>query len=198
VTGDNVSAQALKLSPPLDVELRGMTAGTAAAYVLDVAGLALAPRVDATKPIAYALIPADSKQQRWPIGLPPQRPKPELAPALFETIEVELDDVELSRVLESVGEAIHIPILVDRRSLAKAQIDLTKTRVSLPARRLVYASVLDRALGAKFLENELRIDDAGQPFLLIRAASGAAPPAPKAKSAKPAAKRASDVPEKAP
>ena len=175
LAGDRASAALLKAAPPIDVELRGMSAGTSAAYVLSGAGLALAPREDSDKPVGYSLINVESKEQRWPIGLPPEQPKPQLVPAMFELIEVELDNVELSRVLDSIGEALEVPILIDRRGLAEAKIDLAKTRVSHPARKLSYASVLDHTLGAKFLDNELRVDDAGRPFIFIRAARRGAP-----------------------
>ncbi|HEY2838901.1 MAG TPA: hypothetical protein VGJ26_07120 [Pirellulales bacterium] len=180
LTADRQQARLLKTAAPLDVELQGISAGVALAYTLDGAGLALAPRAETGKPLGYAIINAESNAQRWPIGLPPKRPKTELAPEMFETIEVELDDVELNRVLDSIGEATKLPVLTDRRSLAKANIDLAKTRVSLPNKKLVYASVLDRTLGPKFLEHEIRVDDAGRPFLFIRAvrAAPAAEPRP--------------------
>lgn len=168
LTADRVSAVQLKGAPPVDVELQGMSAGTAAAYVLSGAGLALAPQ-SAKGQLGYTVISADSKEQRWPIGLPPTRPKTELAPAMFETVKVELDEIEISTLLVSISEQTGLPVLTDHRSLAKAKIDLTKTTVSLPSKRLVYASVLDRTLGPKFLEYDIRVDDAGKPFLFIRA-----------------------------
>jgi hypothetical protein len=169
LTADRAQAALLKGAPPVDVELQGMSAGTVAAYVLNNAGLALAPRANRGQPLGYTIINAETKDQRWPIGLPPVRPKTELAPKMFETVPVELDEVEISTLLASISERTNLPVLTDHRSLAKANIDLDKTVVSLPKKNLVYASVLDRTLGPKFLEYEIRVDDAGKPFLFIRA-----------------------------
>jgi len=169
LTADRAQAALLKAAPAVDVELQGLSAGTAAAYVLSNAGLALAPRSARGQPLGYAIINAETKDQRWPIGLPPVRPKTELAPKMFETVPVELDEVEISTLLEHISERTKLPILVDRRSLAKVNVDLATTTVSLPKKNLVYASVLDRTLGPKFLEYDIRVDDAGKPFLFIRA-----------------------------
>jgi hypothetical protein len=169
LTADRAQAALLKAAPAIDVELQGLSAGTAAAYVLNNAGLALAPRSGRGQPLGYAIINGETKDQRWPIGLPPVRPKTELAPKMFETVPVELDEVEISTLLDHISERTKLPILVDRRSLAKVNVDLATTTVSLPKKNLVYASVLDRTLGPKFLEYEIRVDDAGKPFLYIRA-----------------------------
>jgi hypothetical protein len=169
LTADRAQAALLKAAPAVDVELQGLSSGTAAAYVLNNAGLALAPRSGRGQPLGYAIINADGKEQRWPIGLPPVRPKTELAPKMFETVPVELDEVEISTLLEHISERTKLPVLTDRRSLAKVNVDLATTVVSLPKKNLVYASVLDRTLGPKFLEYEIRVDDAGKPFLFIRA-----------------------------
>jgi hypothetical protein len=178
LSGDAAAAALLDPAEPVDVELRGLSAGTTLAYVLDALGLALVPRLDARRQATYAILPARDKQERWPTGWEGREPRRDLVPSLFDTVDVELTDVELPRILAAVGEHVPAPILVDRAGLANEKINITKIKMSLPAKRTMYDLVLRKVLVPNRLTHEVRVDDGNKPFLWIttpRRASEARP-----------------------
>jgi hypothetical protein len=170
VTGEANVEALLTAGKPVDAELKGLSAGTALAYVLAQKGLTFAPRLDSSRQLAYMIAPIRKSQEQWPIGWPSKQPKRDLLPALFDTVEVELNDVELARVLSAVAEHVPAPILVDGPALAAEKKDLEKIKVSLPAKRSIYESVLDKVLVPKMLTHEMRVDEAEHPFLWITSA----------------------------
>ena len=181
VTGEAAVEPLLADARAIEVELKGLSAGTATAYVLAQKGLAFAPRLDSRRQPAYMIGPARQKQEQWPIGWPAKQPKRDLLPALFDTVEVEVNDVELPRVLTAVAEHISAPILIDEPTLAAEKKDLGKIKVSLPAKRSIYESVLDKVLVPKMLAHEMRVDEAEHPFLWITSARKASDPQAKTK-----------------
>ena len=184
LSGEAGSAARLDRAEPIDVELRGMTAGTALAYTLDGLGLALVPRLDARRQPTYMITPMREKQERWPVGWPPRDPRRELVPTLFDNVDVELDDVELSRILTAVGDHVAAPILIDRAALRSEKIDLAKTKVSMPAKRSMYEIVLRKILVPHHLTHDVLLDEADKPFVWITSTRKAAEA--KAKSKEPA------------
>jgi hypothetical protein len=174
LSGDAASAALLEAAEPIDAELRGLSVGTGLAYLLDTQGLALVPRLDARRQPIYAIGPESKRQQRWPMGWEAREPRRDLVPSLFDTVEVELTDVELSRILAAVGEHVPAPILVDRAALAGEKIDLAKVKMSLPAKRTMYDLVLRKVLVPNRLTHEVRVDEGHRPFLWITTARRAA------------------------
>jgi hypothetical protein len=86
---------------------------------------------------------------------------------MFEFHHVEIDGVPLATAMDAIADKLKTPILLDRAALAKLQIDPAKVNVKLPAQRTTYGLALDRVLGQARLKEELRVDDAGKPFLWI-------------------------------
>ena len=63
--------------------------------------------------------------------------------------------------------AVEVPILMDYNAMARHGIDPAKAMVAMPAMRTVYATALRRLLGKVGLRYEIRVDEAGKPFLWI-------------------------------
>ena len=57
----------------------------------------------------------------------------------------------------------------DEQSLVLKKIDPAKAMVKIPDSKISYEGVLDRALYQAGLKHEVRLDDAGSPFLWIMA-----------------------------
>ena len=134
LTADAASAAQLDRAGPIEAELRGVSLGTVLAFVLDNQGLALLPRLDKRGQPALTIGSQRQKGERWPVGWPTTEPRRDLVPALFDTVDVELDKVELPRVLAAVQEHVQVPILVDTAALADEKIDPALLKVTLPAR----------------------------------------------------------------
>lgn len=165
---DERSAARLANAGSLNEELQGVTAGTAIAYLLRPSGLCLQPRRDQRKQPEYAITRPTTGQATWPVGFPLGKKKPiDVLPALFERLEVEIDDVPLSDALAAIGGRLKAPILFDHYALAKHGIDLDETHVSLPEGKLWYARILDKLLYQAKLQGEWRLDDGGSPFFWV-------------------------------
>ncbi len=104
------------------------------------------------------------------MGWPTTEPRRDLVPALFDTVDVELDKVELPRVLAAVQEHVQVPILVDTAALADEKIDPALLKVTLPAKRTMYEIVLRKVLVPQKISHEVRVDEAKKPFLWISSA----------------------------
>jgi hypothetical protein len=174
LSGEAAAAALLEAAPPLDVELRGLAAGTALAYTLESLGLSLVPQLDARRQPSYAISPRRQKQERWPVGWPAREPRRDLMPSLFDSVDVELTDVELPRVLAAVAEHVAAPLLIDDAALTAEKIDLSKIKVSQPAKRSMYDIVLRRVLVPQRVTHEVLVDEANKPFLWITTARKAA------------------------
>jgi len=148
-------------------ELRGLSTGTALAHVTRGAGLALAPTPPRDGLPAYEVRRASSKQTAWPVGWEPKQRATELAPRLYEILTVELDDIPVAQVTDAIGQRVELPVLYDRFACRRHGIDPSTVRVSVPEKRTSYSVALRLALGQARMKSELRVDDAGRPFLWV-------------------------------
>jgi len=163
---DDVPARARELA--IEDELVGLATGTALAFALDQAGLAMTPSPARGKSVSLEIGPRVPVRAAWPIGRAPTKPPADLFPELFEQINAEITDTSVADVLEAVGGRLKRPVLLDRRALRSRKVDITQVTASLPARRMSYSMVLSKVLRVARLSYEVRLDDAGQPFLWIK------------------------------
>jgi hypothetical protein len=152
---------------PVRDELQGLAAGTALAAVLRSLGLGMAPRRGQSADVNCGIVEIGPDVAVWPVGLSGENRRKELLPILFEFLNVEIDNFTVNEVLESVGPRMNVPILFDWLALEHHEIDPAKVTASLPARRTSYSVLLQKVLMQAQLKFELRVDDAGKPFLWI-------------------------------
>jgi hypothetical protein len=148
-------------------ELQGLSSGTVIAAVLRPLGLVLVPRKESDGEIKLWITDVRSARESWPVGWPPEKKPLETAPALFNNLNVEIADTPLSEALEAVGGRIELRMLYDHNSLARHRIDPAETKVSMPAGRTYYLRIIDRMVNQAQLKSELRVDEAGTPFMWI-------------------------------
>lgn len=149
-------------------QLSTLSCGTALACILRPIGFCMVPRA-AGEGLAYSVARARLDQEVWPIGWPPARDKPvsALLPALFEFRNVNVDNVSATDVLNAIGPQIKAPILLDHNALARHGVDPTKTSVKHPSHKTNYSLALRKLLFQAGLKFEVRVDEAGTPFLWI-------------------------------
>jgi hypothetical protein len=150
----------------IEEDLSGLSCGTALACILRPVGYSLTPRKGAAGP-SYAVAKARLDQEVWPIGWPPEKPQGELLPALFELRNVNVQNVTAARVMEAVGKQLQVPILLDHNALARHGVDPAKSNVALPQQRTSYSLALRKLLFQARLKFEIRVDEAGTPFLWV-------------------------------
>jgi hypothetical protein len=162
VTGELAGGDGEKIAE----ELSGLSCGTALAYVLRPAGYCLVPR-QTGRGLVYAVAKARLDQEVWPIGWPPEEPPAKILPGLFESHPVNVQNVSAAKLLAAVSGQLKVPVLMDYNALARHGIDPDKAMVSMPQARTNYSLALRKLLFKAGLKFEVRVDEAGKPFLWV-------------------------------
>lgn len=150
-------------------ELTGMSSGTSLAAVLRPLGLVASPYRPSGSDAKILIVDARRADENWPVGWPAENSPSTTLPKLFEFLNVEIDGFALSDALSAIQKRINVPFLYDYNSLARHGVELDQIKVSIPKGRTYYKGVIDRMLlqATPRLRAELRVDEAGQPFLWI-------------------------------
>ena len=75
--------------------------------------------------------------------------------------------VTATKLLEVVGKQINAPVLYDHNAMARHGVEPDKATVSHPQLRTTYSVALRKMLGKIKLKFEVRVDEAGKPFLWV-------------------------------
>ena len=134
--------------------------------MLRSAGYGLLPRSTGGQP-SYAVIEIRGKTEVWPVGWPEKRSGEHGLPALFEFLNVNVQNVPAARAIEAIAKRLKTPVLFDHRALARYGIDPAKTMVSLPRSRTTYSLALRKLLAKAGLKFDVRYDEADAPLLWI-------------------------------
>lgn len=165
---DPTLAGALQVEAEGLSEVASLSRGTALAVLLRQEGLALRPVKPVGQPVELLVVSAHSKGDIWPVGYKPTQSPSETFPQLFEKINVEVEGYTLQEALDAIGPQLKgLPLVWDRFALRRDAIDPASIQVKLAPMRTYYKRILDRLLFQARLKGELRIDEAGQPFLWI-------------------------------
>lgn len=167
LTGAALASPGLLPDEPVQDELLGLTYGTALACVLRPAGLAFEPRRTPAGKVEYAVVRLAEAEHPWPVGTESSDSPKDLVPELFEFLNAEIDGVSLAEVLDVLGPRLKVPLLLDHWALGQEEIDPDAIEVSYPSRRTFYSHVLRSVLSRAKLKHQLRVDEAGRPFIWI-------------------------------
>lgn len=156
-----------QLSPhTVTEELKGLALGTSLAYLLRYDGLALVPRAE-LQGVKYVITKGGKNVAAWPVGWPPEEGEGKALPRLLEFLTVNIENVNLLTVLQSLEKRLDVVCLFDHPALARFGIDLEKTSIKIPQVKTSYSQVLRRSLFQAGLKGEVRLDDADRPFVWI-------------------------------
>jgi hypothetical protein len=159
--------KAFRLNELVLDELNGLSHGTALAAALRPLGLVLSPEKPRGGDVRLLISDVREAEESWPIGWPPEQPVRKAAPDLYEYLPVEIKDTALSEAISAIQGRIETPLLFDRNSMARQQIELAEAKVSFPRKRVQYRRVLDQVLFQGKLKTEMRVDEAGKAFLWV-------------------------------
>ena len=148
-------------------EVKGFSKGTALALVLNNFGLGFRPQRTPSGSLELVIDPLKEGRELWHVGWEPKERPVDTSPKLFEMVPVQLENVRLVEVLDTVSAHTGLPIRYDDYRLAVYDIDLENLRVSYPARRTAWFIVLRGLTNPVKLSHELRIDEQGRPFIWI-------------------------------
>jgi hypothetical protein len=149
----------------IEEDLSPLSSGTALACILRPIGSCLIPRVDG-EALSYAVKKAQLDKEVWPVGWPAEGAQ-KVLPALYELHNVNVSGVTASKLLEVMSKQVEAPVLIDHNALARHGIDLDKSIVSHPQQRTSYSIALRKMLAKIGLKFEVRVDEAGKPFLWV-------------------------------
>lgn len=157
VRGENVVSE----------ELQGVSTGTALAAVLRPLGLVMVPQRKQGGVTKLHLIDSRSADEHWPVGWPTDKPLTAYQPKLFDRQNIAIRDYQLDQALAALQRRVAVPFLFDQNSLARAGIELDKTEVTLVRENLAYMVAIQKLLSQSRprMRAELRLDEAGKPFL---------------------------------
>jgi hypothetical protein len=165
VTAD--ARRAFARNEPVLDELKGLSAGTSLAATLRPLGLVLSPEKPRGGQVRLVISEVREVEESWPIGWPPEAAPKQAAPKLYEYLTVEIKETALSEAIHAIQGRVETPFLFDHNGMAREQIDVTAVKVSFPKKRVQYLRVLDQVLFQGQLKSEVRLDEAGKPFLWI-------------------------------
>ena len=143
-----------------------LSSGTALACVLRPAGYCLVPRQQGGQ-LVCDVVAAKPGLDIWPVGWEPGEARRDLLPALFEFHNINIQGVAADKALAAIAKRLEVPVLWDHNALARHGIDPTKAMVNHPRGKTTYSLALRKLLFQAGLKAELRVDEAGRPFLWI-------------------------------
>ncbi|MEO0531391.1 MAG: hypothetical protein AAF266_12575 [Planctomycetota bacterium] len=145
-----------------------LSVGTALAALLKQEGLALIG--EPATPARLRVVELSEAKDPWPVGYEPEGSPTQTTPALMEFLTVEVEGYTLAEAMEAIGPNITwkdkpLPILWDRFAMRAAAIDPATIDVRFPRKRTFYKKLIDQLASQARLKADLRVDEAGTPFL---------------------------------
>ena len=148
-------------------ELTELTCGTALAALLRPAGYCLIPKMTDGTLVLSAVKSRPELKEIWPVGGPMEKTVQDTLPKLMEFLPVNVQNVSAATAAEAIGKRLGAPLLYERVGLARHGIDPAKAMVTLPRSQTTYSLALKKLLFQAGLKFEIRVDEAGTPFLWI-------------------------------
>lgn len=164
---DPAADKLLRAAAPAIDDVRDHTLGTGMAMLLRPAGLAMRPTKPRGGAVELRIVAADSEGEVWPVGWKLEKSPRSTVPAMFETINVEVEGYTLAEAIDAIAPRIKLPIRWDHATLAANKIVPTKVDVKLPRARTYYKRIIDLLLSQGRLKGELRVDEAGKVFYWV-------------------------------
>lgn len=156
----------LQNAKPLEMELDDFASGTALAIALRSDGLTIRPEHE-DKLIKLVVAPYERGKEAWPAGWKAEQSPRQLAPKLFESLTVEIENYTLTAALNALAPRLTVPVVMDSWILTQLGIEPAKIPVKLPAKKTFLLNAVNKMLSQARLASELRIDDAGMAFLWV-------------------------------
>lgn len=148
-------------------ELQGLASGMVLAATVRPLGLVIRPENAGKGKTRLLICGVRETEEAWPIGWPPQNIPGKAAPKLFEYLKVTIQNQPLTTATAVVAQRVELPFVWDYNSMARQRIDPANIKVSYTKDRDTYQRILDNVLFQAGLRSELRVDEAGNPFLWI-------------------------------
>ena len=158
---------AAKQIVPLRTNGPGLSRGTTLATLLATAGLAFQPRRTPAGQVELLITRTTEGTKTWPVGWPPRLSRIKTARPLFQIVPVELNNASFLEVLDTIAAKTKIPMLIDHHGLAKNNIKPGSLTVTVKPKKAAWFQLQKSVTNPHHLTRDLRIDEAGKPFVLV-------------------------------
>lgn len=149
----------------IEEELSGLSCGTALACILRPPGFCMAPN-ESGESLGYTVKKAELGKEVWPIGWPAESTL-KVLPGIDKFHSINVANKRATEVLAAVAAILKVPVLYDHNAMALNGIEPEKAMVSFPKSRTTYSIALRKMLFTVGLKFEVRVDEAGKPFLWV-------------------------------
>jgi hypothetical protein len=156
----------LRASKPMTVELNKLSMGTALVIALRREGLILRPE-HVRDGLRLVVEPYQRARESWPAGWRAEQSPRQVAPKLFESLNIEVEGFTLAKALTALEPRLGVPVIMDEWVLTQLDINPNKIPVKLPAKKTFLKNAVDKLLSQARLASEIRIDEAGTAFLWV-------------------------------
>lgn len=163
----SIIARAQNLAAMDDV--KGLSCGTAMAILLRPHSMVMVPKREVGGAVRLHVFPLGGQDDAWPIGHQPQENAGQTCPVLFQFIDVEIHRKPLEEVLAAILPRLKTPLYRDHYKIEKDKLNLN-VDVRFPKDKTFYKKILDHVLYQAMLTLELKVDEAGTPFLWVTSA----------------------------
>ncbi|MFM7058330.1 MAG: hypothetical protein ACKO2P_15545 [Planctomycetota bacterium] len=160
------SLQSRPETVPEQLDLAGISHGTALAIVLSQYGMGFRPVLTKQGKFVVEIQSGGEADNLWPVGWKTLEPVPDVLPAWLKSIPFSIEDADLSSVVDAVSGKLEIPAYSSAKSLAAAGRSLDELTWSRSGKLSPFAML--RTVGEKFeLGFDVRADEAGRLFLWV-------------------------------
>jgi hypothetical protein len=167
VTVDEAARAAVESDWRIPEEMQGMSQGTTLAAMLRPLGLGFAAQREIGGKVSLRIASQQNLRELWPVGWTAEEKMKDLTPDLLKFLNVEIADTPLPDAMGAIQSRLEIPFLYDHNNMARDRIEPAQINVSLPAGRTYYNKIIRQLLFQAKLKADLRVDEAGEPFLWI-------------------------------
>ncbi len=163
------SALVMDQESPIAMQLQGLSVGTGLAAYLRPMGLVMVPSRTSSGSIVLQIRPAKEPEEYWPVGWPTDGSLVDRAPRLLEKFEANFQGQTVAEALQLVEIKSGVRILLDHNTLLRRRIDFNKRKATLRRPSISFRSAVGELVSAQQPSGvvELRMDEAGTPFLWI-------------------------------
>lgn len=160
-------------SAPESLPLAGISKGTATAIILAQYGLGFRPHRLSSESYELEIDVGGEDANLWPIGWKAQESTAVILPAWLKAIEIDVEEVDVSSIVQVVSERINVPVFMSSFQLAAAGRDPDELTYSRQGRISPFR--LLTGMGDKLnLGFDIRVDEGGNIFLWTTTAEQAA------------------------
>ena len=147
---------------------QGMSQGAALAIVLRHFGYGFWPSRTPKGSIELAIDPIQKGKKLWPLGWELQQSPDFVFGKFLKITEVNLVQAPLLDVAQAISVQTETSVVFDTYNIRKVGIVLEETKIDHPPRKRNWSLILKAALSQHKMTHDLRVDEAGRGFSLVK------------------------------